>query len=551
MNVFSALRAYSRHHSGVLVANCTLALIAPTLQLVVLPSLYGKLAESLSQSKTVTDRLTIRIASVFALLQVVETVRSVIIARMVPSFDNFVNTTFMRHVLEREDGCYTLSSGEIVYMLANASDLARVWLEWVNNHILPNAAILFSAFIAFIRLDFTLTAIVCALLGATVVVVCVGMVQGQEAASRHTATMSSLHNHIEDLIRNADTIRTMGTTEMELGRLENEDIPHAYDGFHESIRSAHIAQIILVPVIAGFLFLFLRRCAYLYHERRIEQSQFVSALFTAISVLGGCIWIANTMGEAVVDASHMRQLLAIVDGYLVPASVWYGVVPSHRPPSDQHFGMIDVSFQYGDHLVLNHFSVMFARGTTTALVGDVGRGKSTVLKLLLGLCSPSSGDLFLDGSWYGELGSRVVRERVHVVPQNVTLFDQSVLYNVRYGNEATHTEDEVRRFIQTVAGDALGDRMNGVGVGPGGQHISGGQRQLVWCLRILLRSPTALILDEPTASMDASCRATLMRMLEQVVRQGCTMVVVSHDPVLVQMCARTVDLSHKSKTVGA
>ena len=60
MNVFSALRAYSRHHSGVLVANCTLALIAPTLQLVVLPSLYGKLAESLLQSKTVTDRLTVR-----------------------------------------------------------------------------------------------------------------------------------------------------------------------------------------------------------------------------------------------------------------------------------------------------------------------------------------------------------------------------------------------------------------------------------------------------------------------------------------------------------
>ena len=548
MDVFSALREYSRDHVGVLSVNCTLALIAPALQLVLLPSLYGKLAESLSQSKTVTDRLTIQIAGAFALLQVVETMRSAVTTQMVPSFDSFVKTTFMRRVLEREDGCHTLSSGEIVYMLATASDLARVWLDWVNNHILPNAAILCSAFFAFIRLDATLTAILFALLGATMVVVFVGMAQGQEGASDHTSKMSSLHNHIEDLIRNADTIRTLGTTDMELGRLEEDHIPHAYAGFHESVRYAHMSQTMLVPVIAVFLFLFLRRCAYLYHEGRMEQSQFISSLFTAISVLGGCVWITNTMGDAVVDASHMRQLLAIVDGYLAPASVWYGAVPSHRPPADQHFGMIDVNFRYGDHLVLDHLSVMFARGTTTALVGDVGRGKSTILKLLLGLCSPLSGDLFLDGSWYGELGSRVVRERMHVVPQSVTLFDQSILYNVRYGNEATHTEDEVRRFIQTIAGDALGDRMDGANVGPGGQHISGGQRQLVWCLRILLRSPKALILDEPTASMDASGRATLMRMLEQVVQQGCTVVVVSHDPVLIKMCSRTVDLSHKSKT---
>ena len=250
MDVFSALREYSRDHAGILVANCTLALIAPALQLVLLPSLYGKLAESLSQSKTMTDRLTMQIAGAFAVLQLLETLRSAVTTQMVPSFDSFVKTTFMRRVLEREDGCHTLSSGEIVYMLATASDLARVWLDWVNNHILPNTAILFSAFFAFIRLDATLTAIMFALLGATMVVVCVGMAQGQEGASRHTTNMSNLHNHIEDLIRNADTIRTLGTTDMELGRLQDHHIPDAYAGFHESIRYSHVSMIMLVPVIA-------------------------------------------------------------------------------------------------------------------------------------------------------------------------------------------------------------------------------------------------------------------------------------------------------------
>ena len=109
--------------------------------------------------------------------------------------------------------------------------------------------------------------------------------------------------------------------------------------------------------------------------------------------------------------------------------------------------------------------------------GAIGRGKSTIIKLLLGFCRPVHGDLYLEGKWYAELHVEDIRQRVAIVPQNAVLFNDSVVNNVLYGNEDRFTEEQIRAYIREYADEVPVKRMDAGGVGPGGQHLSGGQRQ--------------------------------------------------------------------------
>jgi ATP-binding cassette, subfamily B, putative efflux pump len=190
----------------------------------------------------------------------------------------------------------------------------------------------------------------------------------------------------------------------------------------------------------------------------------------------------------------------------------------------------DVSFAYVEGVpVLEHVSFRAPAGTTTALVGASGGGKSTLVSLVMAFNHPYAGRVLVDGHDLETLRLREFREQVGVVMQDNFLFDGTVRENIAFSKPGA-TDEEVRRAGRIAHVDEFVDRFEkgyDTVVGERGVKLSGGQRQRVAIARAILADPRVLILDEATSSLDSESEAMIRDGLNSL-RAGRTTFVIAH-----------------------
>jgi len=186
----------------------------------------------------------------------------------------------------------------------------------------------------------------------------------------------------------------------------------------------------------------------------------------------------------------------------------------------------DVSFSYPDGSpALKKVSFKLDSGTSLALVGPSGAGKTTVADLLLRFYDPSEGTITFDGVDIRELDTLWLRRQIGVVPQQTFLFAGSIAENIRLGNEHA-TDAEVDDAAVAAHVDAfvssLPEKYEAT-IGEQGSGLSGGERQRVAIARALIRKPTVLLLDEATSALDASSERAVTRALSDIMKQRTTL----------------------------
>ena len=189
-----------------------------------------------------------------------------------------------------------------------------------------------------------------------------------------------------------------------------------------------------------------------------------------------------------------------------------------------------VNFSYVENFpVLNNVSLEIEKGSTTAIVGSTGSGKSTLIKLLLRLYDVESGKIIFDEENIQDLNIHSLRKNIGLVSQDIFLFEGTVFENIAYGNlDATETEiwnaaklSESDEFI-----NLLPNKKDTI-VGERGQKLSGGQRQRISIARAILKNPEILILDEATSAVDNETEAAIQRSLDTL-KEGRTVIAIAH-----------------------
>ena len=190
----------------------------------------------------------------------------------------------------------------------------------------------------------------------------------------------------------------------------------------------------------------------------------------------------------------------------------------------------DVFFEYEENTpVLRGISFDSAAGTTTALVGSSGSGKSTILSLVLNFIQPSAGKVLIDGKDLQTIKLRDYRRYLGVVLQDDFLFDGTILENVRFSNPQASFE-EIKEVCRIAYCDEFIEKFEKgyeTIVGERGVKLSGGQRQRLAIARALLADPKILILDEATSSLDSESEQKIQEGLNAL-RRGRTTFVIAH-----------------------
>ena len=223
-------------------------------------------------------------------------------------------------------------------------------------------------------------------------------------------------------------------------------------------------------------------------------------------------------------AGLLDQKPEVVDSPEVVAK--YGDAFHPKPENWEHIrGDIefrDVSFRYpdGNEDVLIHFSLKIPAGTTVAIVGETGAGKSTLVNLACRFFAPTSGQILIDGRDYRERSQLWLHSNIGYVLQNPHLFSGTVMENIRYGN-LTATDEEIKRAAEAVSADTVVEKLeNGYdsSVGEGGDRLSTGEKQLISFARAVLADPRIFVLDEATSSIDTQTEQLIQAAISHLLK---------------------------------
>jgi ABC-type multidrug transport system fused ATPase/permease subunit len=190
----------------------------------------------------------------------------------------------------------------------------------------------------------------------------------------------------------------------------------------------------------------------------------------------------------------------------------------------------NVSFGYSrKREVLKKINLKIDAGKSVALVGKSGVGKTTLSELILGYYKPKTGEILLDGVDISKLKLKWFRDKIAIVPQEISLFNDTLINNLKYSNPKASEEEIIRAAKAAYAHDFIKDlpKRYKTKVGEKGFKLSTGQKQRIALTMAFLKNPKILILDEPTASLDAKSEKLVQQGIKNLI-EGRTTIIIAH-----------------------
>jgi ABC-type multidrug transport system fused ATPase/permease subunit len=565
---------FVKSHPALSAANLALALALAPIGDVLLPHLYGRLVSRVERKgHSAALRPTLLVVAALAAWQSGYIAKDLVAMQTQPRVIDYVRTRMVAALIDANDGNFGEQPkiGQLVSKLVRSPELVSWWLSTALEDVIPYVASLAVVAAYFWAHDGWLAASMAVFILAVCLLLCVAPRECLDASVRREFALQEVDERADDVIRNLASVYGADAAADELAGLSARG-----DVYRRSNIGATLCLLRFkaagVPLIVGFVGAVVLRCVHLVSKGRMTVGAFVSVFMMATTSVGTLSWLVMTIKDATLDVGTLEHAQRMFWARSPPPDTSHSLPDPLNYPRAPLVELRDVSYFYlaGGNAAVDastagapaaapdtrpgrgglapHLTLSFEAGGVSVLDGPVGCGKSTLLRLLAALTRPAEGDVFIDGVPYSRLGlANVRRGIVGYMPQDAVLFDRTAGENMIYGAPLGTTEATAERVARDLGlWDAISPglpRGLATRVGKGGSRLSGGQRQLIWFIRLAIRNPPVLVLDEPTASMDAETRDALIVAIERLrASRENTVVMATHDAGLASFATRTVEL---------
>ncbi|MAW26389.1 MAG: ABC transporter ATP-binding protein [Candidatus Actinomarina sp.] len=346
-------------------------------------------------------------------------------------------------------------------------------------------------------------------------------------ASRYTRirnAIETLNANLSNSLSGVLTVKSFNREEKEFNRILTSSTEVKSANYHAIKLSAAFIPIIRIAILFGFTATLLIG-GFMALDGEINVAMYSVLLFITQRLLWPLTELGDTFDLYQRAMASFKRINALKNTQpdIQNGSIEAGSI-------EKLIALEDVNFSYVDNFpVLNDVSINIKKGSTTAIVGSTGSGKSTLIKLLLRLYDVKAGKIKFDDIDIKDLNIHSLRKTIGLVSQDIFLFEGTVFENIAYGNlEASNSDiwkaaklsesDEFINLLPNKEDTIVGER---------GQKLSGGQRQRISIARAILKNPEILILDEATSAVDNETEAAIQRSLDTL-KEGRTVIAIAH-----------------------
>ena len=336
---------------------------------------------------------------------------------------------------------------------------------------------------------------------------------------------AAVDGEMVDVINNMPLVRAFCGLSFEHDRFD-ATVNRELSARGRSLRYLEKLRILHAGITVAFTIALLAWAITLWQNGAATTGDVVLVCTLGISILSA----TRDLAVALVDVTqHVARMTEAIATLLLPHELKDHPEAEPLVKAGAAIAFNNVSFKYpGGLKVFDRFSLRLQAGQRVGLVGQSGGGKSSLFVLLQRFYDVQKGSITVDGQDISRVTQQSLREAISVVPQDISLFQRTILENIRYGRP-TATDNEVLRAAIAARCDFVETLPEGMAtmVGDRGVKLSGGQRQRIAIARAFLKDAPILLLDEATAALDSESEEAIREALARLMR-GRTVIAIAH-----------------------
>lgn len=532
LNINSLLLKFISNNKLSFAVYLLFTMIEYPIHYIYIPEFYGKVINSF---KDKAQSMFVYFIKILTLLYILEWISSGIVMLsvyyIIPDFTEYVTGCIFDFIIDHYELDFdNIHMGEILSKLIKLPSVLFDYIDVIKIEIMKNLFVFISGFIHYssISKSSLLLFSVCVIINY--IYTYVMYTKFNKCELKANIYQDKMYEALIDCLNNMATIYTCNQTEYEKERFHTKTIVD-YKGVMYEIRELFMKGNLLWGSIIILMFISLNYVLYqTYLKKEINSEQLVSTFIITYSII--------RVFELAERNSHN---ISSIHSKILDAELFFNNLSDVNKNNKQvkntfkngDIIISNVYHKYDKDFVLDNINIQIQKGEKIAFVGQIGSGKSTMVKMIMGFQPLLMGNITIAGVSINNISNEDIRTHIFYIPQKPKLFNRTLYENIVYGLKKPPSKTEILTILDDLKLDDIKkvfepkmDELMGIE----GNKLSGGQRQIVWLLRSFFRNTHIIIMDEPTASLDPENKERIVHIIKKL-SIGKTVIIVSHDNI--------------------